>query len=110
MGSCSIVLVFRSGPEVLSVEVKLRMSTAAGLREIRVGETGFCYQARSDVVMDTDFMVFVIPGTAFLLYLIQTLRTKLGFTDQSGFLLRCPLVLFLFYLPRELFLRRLQFV
>src|SRR5439155_19925613 len=42
--------------------------------------------------------------------LIRTLRTKLGFTDQSGFLLRYAFVLFLLHLPRDLFRRRLLLV
>jgi hypothetical protein len=72
--------------------------------------TGSCRMARSNMVMNTHFMVFVILGNLSFVPLIQTLRTKLGFTDESGFLFRCTLVLFLFHLPRQLFLQRLQFV
>ena len=59
--------------------------------------------------MDTHFMIFVILENLSL-SLIQTLRTKLGFADESGFLLRYTCVLFLLHAPRELFPRRLQFV
>jgi len=61
------------------------------------------------MVMDSHFMIFVILGNLSL-SLIRTLRTKLGFIDQSGFLLRYAFVLFLLHLPRELFRRRLQFI
>ena len=46
-------------------------------------------------------MIFVILEHLSL-SLIQTLRTKLGFADESGFLLRYTFVLFLLHLLREL--------
>ena len=75
-------------------------------RDWRLGKT-VCY--RSNMVTDSHFMIFVIVGNLSL-SLIRTLRTKLGFTDQSGFLLRYAFVLFLLHLPRDLFRRRLLLV